>query len=176
MKAITEAIDAWTEEQFGHTMKLWGYCELMTRKDQSTPVTIPDREQVSLDDRYSLITWIRREGNLSLGDDIEGNDYSFGIQQAPVQTQNIRIVIAHKNATDEDLIIDFIKSFPRTLDVDGYSIVSINKSEISVDTDHEQVYRTELGETNYDKHRFTWNVYALTVPVQYIPCEVTSPD
>lgn len=175
MKAITEAIDAWTAGEFAVTMKLWGYCELMTRQDQVMPVTIPDRNQVSIDDRYQLLTWIRRDGNVSLGSDIEGNDWSFGLKEAPVQKQNLRIVIAHKVEIGEDFIIDFIKAFPRTFDVDGYSIVSVDNRGISVDPDHEAVYKTELGETSYEKHRFTWNVYAVTVPIEYIPCEVLSP-
>lgn len=175
MKEITEAIDAWTAGEFNHTMKLWGYCELMTRKDQVLPVTIPDRNQVAIDDRYEIVTWIRREGNLSLGNEIEGNDWSFGLQQAPVQTQNLRIILAHKISIGEDFITDFLKAFPRRFDVDGYSIVSVNKPSISVDTDHEAVYKDELGETVYERHRFTWNVYALTVPIEYIPCEITSP-
>lgn len=176
MKAITEAIDVWTTSEFAYTMKLWGYCELMTRQGQVMPVTIPGRLQVSLDDRYDLITWIRRDGNLTLASDIEGEDWSFGIQQAPVQKQNLRIVLAHKVSIGEDFIIDFIKAFPRLFDVDGYSLVSVDRTGISVDTDHEDVYRIELAETNYEKHHFTWNVYAVTVPIEYIPCEVVSPD
>lgn len=172
MKEITQAIDAWATAEFNATMKLWGYCELVTKSDQTIPVTIPNRDQVSIDDRYDLVTWMRRDGNLSLGEEIEGNGWSFGIQQGPVQNQNIRLVVAHKVWIGEDFIIDFVKAIPRTLTVSGYSIVSVDKSVILVDPDHEAVYRAELGETNYEKHRFTWNVYALTIPVAYVPCEV----
>lgn len=176
MKAITEAIDAWTTGEFSHTMKLWGYCELMTRQDQVMPVTIPDKHQVSIDDRFELVTWIRRNGNLTPAADIEGEDWAFGLRQAPVQKQNLRIVVAHKVSIGEDFIIDFIKAFPRLFDVDGYSIVSVDRTGISVDPDHEVVYRAELGETTYERHRFSWNVYAVTVPIEYIPCEVLSFD
>lgn len=176
MKEITEAIDAWTTATFSSNMKLWGYCELMTRQDQVMPVTINGRDQVSLNDNYDLVTWIRREGNKALVNEIEGNDWGFGLKQGLVQTQSVRIVVAHKIAIGEDFIEDFLKEFPITLDVDGYSIVSVNKNGITVDPDHETVYRTELGATNYEKHRFTWNVYAVIVPIEYIPCSLVSPD
>lgn len=176
MKEITEAIDAWTTAEFTSTMKLWGYCELMTRQDQVMPVTINGREQVTLDDNYDLITWIRRDGSKTLGNEIEGNDWGFGVKQGIVQTQSVRIVVAHKIAIGEDFMEDFVKEFPTTLDVDGYSIVSVNKNGITIDPDHEAVYRTELGATNYEKHRFLWNVYALIVQLEYIPCTVTSPE
>ena len=176
MKEITEAIDSWTEDEFNHTLKLWGYSELMTKSGQVMPVTIPERHQVSLDDRFELITWIRLPGTISLGNEIEGNDWSFGIKQAPVQTATLRLVLAHKVSIGEDFIVEFLKRFPRSFDVDGYQIVSVNKPSITVDADHETVYATELGATAYEKHRFDWNVYALSINVEFIPCEVLSPD
>lgn len=172
MKAITEAIDVWTASEFAQVMKLWGYCELMTRKDQVMPVTIPDRRQVSLDDKFGLITWMRLPGTISLGNEIEGNDWGFGLQQGTVQTATLRLIVAHRTNIGEDFIIDFLKAFPRSFQVDGYSIVSVNKSTISVDADHEAIYLAELGATNYEKHRFDWNLYALSINVEFIPCEV----
>lgn len=172
MKEITEAIDAWFTGQYAHSMKLWGYSELMTKKDQTMPVTIPGRQQVALNDLFQLNTWMRLPSSLQLGNEIEGNDWGFGLQQGLVQTATLRLVIAHKISIGEDFIITLLKDFPRTLDVDGYSIVSVNKNGITVDTDHEAVYRTELGETAYEKHRFDWNLYALSINVEFIPCEV----
>lgn len=172
MKEITEAIDAWAEDNFNHTLKLWGYCELMTKKDQVMPVTIPERKQVSLDDRFEVITWIRLPGTISLGNEIEGNDWSFGLKSAPVQVATLRMIVAHKVIIGEDFIVEFLNRFPRTFDVDGYSIVSVNKPAITVDADHETVYVTELGATVYEKHRFDWNIYALAINIEFIPCVI----
>lgn len=172
MKEITEAIDVWTEGNFNHTLKLWGYCELMTKSGQVMPVTIPERQQVSLDDRFEVMTWIRLTGGPTPSKEIEGNDWGFGLNDTPVQIATLRLVIAHKVIIGEDFIIDFVKRIPRSLTVDGYSIVSINKPGITVDPDHEAIYLTELGPTVYEKHRFDWNLYALSIPVEFIPCEV----
>lgn len=176
MKEITEAIDSWTEDNFNHTLKLFGYCELMTKKDQVMPVTIPERKQVSLDDRYEVITWMRLTAGPTPTNEIEGNDWGFGLKDTPALMATLRLVVAHKVSIGEDFIIDFIKSFPRGFTIPGYSIISINKRGITTDPDHEAIYLTELGATVYERHRFDWNLYALSIPVEFIPCEVLSPD
>lgn len=173
MKAITEAIDCWFGSKYPYKMKLFGYSELMTRKDQVMPVTINTRDQVSLDDKFDLITWIRLPGTLTLGNEIEGDDWAFGLKQGVVQEATLRLVIAHKIGLCENLILDILQNFPVKLTVENYQIVSINKADISVDADHESIYNTELGQTAYEKHRFPWNLYALEIPVQFIPCTVT---
>lgn len=178
MKEITEAIDAWMASQYNYTMKLWGYCELVTKKDQVMPRTIPsfgEGQQVAIDDRFQVNTWMRWPGTLDMGSEIEGNDWSFGLQQAPVQSATIRFVLAHKISIGEDFIHTLLKDFPRSFDIDGYSMVSVNKGAMSGDPDHEAVYKAELGETAYELHRFDWNVYAINIPVQFIPCTITSP-
>jgi hypothetical protein len=176
MKAITEAIDAWTNSQYsGITRKLFGYSELMrktsTGSEQPMPVTIPTREQVSLNDRYDLITWIRLPGQINSGDEIDGNDWSFGLSVAPVQTATLRFIVAHKVLLGEDFIIGFINAIPSLLTVSGFQIVSVDRPGIAVDADHEAIYTTELGNTVYEKHRFTWNIYALTLNIEYLPNE-----
>jgi hypothetical protein len=176
MKEITEAIDAWTNSQYSAVnRKLFGYSELMrktaTSSEQPMPVTIPGREQVSLNDRYDLITWIRLPGQINTGDEIDGNDWSFGLQVAPVQTATYRWIIAHKISLGEYFIVDFIKNIPSTLTVSGFQFISVDRPGISVDADHESIYTTELGNTVYEKHRFTWNIYAITLNIQFIPNE-----
>lgn len=176
MKEITEAIDAWTNSQYSSVnRKLFGYSELMrktaTGSEQPMPVTIPGREQVSLNDRYNLITWIRLPGQINTGDEIDGNDWSFGLQVAPVQTATYRFIIAHKVSLGEDFIVEFIKNVPSTLVVSGFQFISVDRPGITVDADHESIYTTELGNTVYEKHRFTWNIYALTLNIQFIPNE-----
>lgn len=176
MKEITEAIDAWTNSQYAAVnRKLFGYSELMrktaTGSEQPMPVTIPDRAQVSLDDRYDLITWIRLPGQINTGNEIDGNDWSFGLDVAPVQTATLRFIVAHKTTLGEDFIIDFVKAIPSTLIVSGYQFVSVDRPGITVDADHESIYTTELGNTVYEKHRFTWNIYAIGLNIQFIPNE-----
>jgi len=157
--------------------KLFGFCELTNRtvKDtnQPIPVTIngtSDRRQVSLDDRYQLITWFRIPGTVTLSDEVEGNNWSFGFQEAPVQKASIRWIIAHKVELGETLIYDIANAIPKMFGVTGNQISFIDKSTIVIDHDHETIYRTELGDTVYEKHRFTWNLYTITFSADAVLC------
>lgn len=183
MKTISDALDSWTASEYsGITRKLWGYCELGKKSakgatnttEQPFPMAIIDgsseRHQVAIKDTVQLNTWIRLVGNIGLSNSIEGQDWGFGLEQGKVQVAPLRWVIAHSVKLGEDWILEFIKSIPATLTVSGYDIVSIDKNSISVETDHEAIYRTELGETGYEKHRFTWNIYAISLNVEFIPC------
>lgn len=175
---IIESFDAWTTETYPLlTQKLWGYTELVHRtekgSDQPIPVTInntSDRHQVSLDDRYQLITWFRLPGTIELGNEVDGNDWAFGLQQGIVQSATLRWVIAHRVEIGDNWIFSFLKSLPSKFTIEDYQIVHIDKNNAVLDTDHEAIYLTELGKTVYEKHRFTWNLYVLNIPVEYIPC------
>jgi hypothetical protein len=177
MKEIVDAIDVWTNTEYSSvTRRLFGYCELMRKtaaggSEQPIPVTIPTRAQVSLDDRYDLMTWIRLPGTIRLGNDVSGNDWGFGLDEGKVQTSSLRFIVAHKVALGESFIIDFINALPSVLNVSGYEVVSLDKNSINVDADHESIYTTELGRTVYEKHRFTWNIYAISLDVEFIPCK-----
>jgi hypothetical protein len=185
MKTIVDALDSWTASEYsGLTRKLWGYCELGKKSskgannntsEQPFPMAIIDgsseRHQVAIKDTVHLNTWVRLVGNIGTTNAIEGQEWGFGLEQGKVQSASLRWVVAHSVKLGEDWILGFIKSIPVMLEIDGYDIVSIDKNSISVDTDHEAIYRTELGETGYEKHRFTWNIYAISLNVEFIPCE-----
>jgi hypothetical protein len=185
MKTIVDALDAWTAQEYsGVTRKLWGYCEMGRKSakgssgnstEQPFPMAIIDgsseRHQVAIKDSVQLNTWTRLNGNIGFSNSIEGQEWGFGLEQGKVQVAPLRWIVAHKVGLGEDWILEFLKSLPVTLDVTGYQVVSIDKNSISVDTDHEAIYRAELGETGYEKHRFTWNIYAISLNVEFIPCE-----
>lgn len=183
MIAFLSALDDWfksyvestTDESIDSFLKSFGYVELTNRKTQNQtqpiPVTIngtSDRKQVGLDDRFKVMTWFRLPGQLTLADDVEGNNYRFGFQSRPVQKAGILWTIAHRVEIGEDFIFELLRNLPGKLNVDGYSIASIDKSSLVLYADHESIYRTELGETVYEKHRFTWNMYAIQVNLNYI--------
>lgn len=177
---IIEQIDAWTDTRYNLlTKKLHGYCELMRKtageSEQLMPMKITDgqkeRQQVSLNDKYQLITWIRLPGQIQPKTEIEGSNWSFGLDDAPVQRATLRMIVAHRVELGENFIINFINNFPSTLEAGGYSFISVDRLGISVDADHEAIYRTELSDTVYEKHRFNWNIYALSINIDYVPCE-----
>jgi hypothetical protein len=176
MTEIIEAIDAWTLGRYGiYTEKLFGFCELMRKSaggtEQPIPVTIPDRLPVAIDDRYNFITWIRWTAPVSY----EANsEFSFGKEEARQGNLPLRIILAHKTTLGEDLVFDFMNAFPSKFNVPGFQFV-FSEASPTIDPDHETIYTTELGNTTYEKHRFTWNIYVLNVTMQFLECEELTP-
>lgn len=176
---IIEKLDDWTAEQYsGLNKKLWGYCELMHKTtgtpagDQPMPVKVIDGKadrgsnQVSLDDKFELITWVRLPGNINT---IENEDDQWGLKQGGRDTATLRWVIAHKVELGENWILKFLRDLPDRFIIDGYDFVYIDRN-IEVDADHEAIYLAELGKTAYEKHRFNWNLYAVALNVEFIMC------
>lgn len=178
MIPIIQSFDAWTESQYpALNKKLWGYTELVHRmesgSDQPIPVTInntSDREQVALDDTYQLITWFRLPGQVLLQNELDGNDWSFGLQDSPVQRAGLRWVIAHRVEIGDDWIFTFLNNIPGGFKIADYQMVYNKRKQMVLDADHETIYLTELGRTCYEKHRFTWNLYVINLNVEYVPC------
>ena len=179
MTELVAAIDDWTNNNFPDlARKLFGFVELTHRTttgtksvgDQPIPVTIngtSDRQQVSLDDRYQLITWVRLPGRIGV---VDNPEWSFGLKESRFQTANFRWVIAHKVELGENLIYSMVDAFPEKLSVDGFTLVFVNP-QIDIDFDHEAIYQTELGNTVYEKHRFPWNLYVINLNLEFIVCE-----
>jgi len=78
------------------------------------------------------------------------------------------MVLALKVELGEQLAYQIVRYLPELLSANGYSLISINRPDISISADHEAIYTTELGNGNYERHRFTWNLYAIEIPLQYI--------
>lgn len=175
MTDILQAIDDYTIARYSALkLKLFGFCEIMHKtaqsSDQPIPVTIPGREQISLDDNFDLITWLRWESPAQYE---QNKDWSFGAFDATSGTITVRLVVAHKASLGENLIFDFANHFPQILNVPGFLYVFVDDS-FSVNPDHEAIYLTELGKTVYEKHRFNWNLYVVNFTFQFIPCDSDS--
>jgi hypothetical protein len=172
---IIQAIDAYTLSFLsgyqGHTYKLFGFCEIVNfgakGQDQPIPVTIPAREKVSLDDRYKVITWTRQTEPVQYDDNSE---FAYGKKEARFASLQLRLIFSNKVEIGENLVYEFVESLPSKLSVSGYKLVFVNPS-LPVNPDHENIYLTELGATVYERHRIPWNVYAITLNIQYIKCE-----
>src|SRR5688500_3958302 len=171
MTSIIEAIDQYTTESYTYLKtKAFGFCELMTKTSdkasQVMPVTIPLRKHVALDNKYDLITWIRWVEPARF--DFNEN-WSFGRTEAEEGSLTLRIVVAHKVTLGENLIFTFARGLPRNMDLPGYRYVFMN-GRPNINPDHETIYRTELGETVYERHRFPWNIYTIDVTFNFIEC------
>lgn len=181
INAIAEHIEGWTNEYLEASpdtvVKNWGFVELVVRtskgkektSDQPIPMTINgtgDRLQVSLDDRQDFIFWIRWVSPIqSVLDDGE----TWGLRQGKHLVLPLRIVIAHKVTKGENLIVNLVNELPDRFLLTGFESVFVSVDE-SIDPDHELIYRTELGETVYEQHRFDWNLYVINLNVEFIPC------
>jgi hypothetical protein len=179
MTAIIEAIDGWTLNRYGslYREKLYGFCELMTKtagegKTPDTfPVTIPARQKVSLDDRFNFITWLRWMQPATYA---ASEEFSFGKKEARQGEIPLRLVLAHKSDLGENIATDFVNALPSTFnDISGYKHVFVSPT-LSIDPDHESIVQAEIGSTNYEKHRFAWNIYVLNITIQFQLCEVNA--
>jgi hypothetical protein len=179
MTDIVQGIDSWMTHKYSdvYSLLLYGFCELGKRTNEGStqplPMTITGthkRRQVALDDRYQLITWTRLPGTISFGETVDEQDWAFGLDQGNVSNAGLRMIVAHKVELGENLIVDIARGFPSTLSNDNYKVISIDKPGISIDADHETIYNTELGAGQYEKHRTAWNLYVISLTVQYIRC------
>lgn len=192
MTGIIDAIDDFINDRYPYSKKLYGFCELVrkTAGDQEStrggvttaggeqvfPMTIPDspstaREKVSLDDRYNLITWIRWVSPVTYA---ASEEWSFGKDEARVGTINLRLIFAHRTTLGEDLVFDLVNALPTEFSISGFQFAHVDGTP-TIDPDHEAIYQTELGNTVYEKHRFTWNLYAVNITVQFLECEELTP-
>lgn len=176
---IALLIQEWAEDQVSTLIvKNFGFVELVNRESrgkksvsaQPIPITIPgdgsEGEQVSLDDQFNFIFWIRTNGRTAIT--VDEND-KWGLDPGRRLNTPLRIVIAHRNNLGENLVYDLFQDLPESIIVEGFEFVFLDASG-DIDDDHETIYNTELGKTNYEKHRFTWNIYALNVNIQYVIC------
>lgn len=180
MTSIIEAITEYATNSFLYLRtKNFGFCELMFKTvtidgvetSQPMPVTIPDRKQVALDNKYDFMTWIRWVEPVRFD---YNDDWSFGRTQAEEGQLTLRIVVAHKVTLGENLIFTFARGLPRELELPGYKYIFMNGRPV-INPDHESIYNTELGKTVYEKHRFAWNIYTVDVIFNFIECIETTP-
>lgn len=189
---ISQFIQEWAEDKSSALIvRNFGFCELVGRTSRGTtknrnniasvstqpiPITIPgdgsEAEQVSLNDRFNFVFWIRRNGRVTTSESI---DDSWGLKQGKRQNLALRIVIAHRNNLGEDLVYELSQDLPERIYINGFDLVFLSANG-EVDDDHETIHNTELGKTNYEKHRFTWNIYTINLNVEFIPCTDFEPE
>lgn len=189
IQAIADFIEDWVQDQASPIeVKNWGFAELARRTsrgkkigqdqgkgEQPIPMTINgtgEREQISLDDTFSWIHWIRVPGRAQV---VSNPADSWGLKEGRQQNLGLRIVIAHKVELGENLVNNLVNEIPESLILAGFEYVWINPGSL-IDYDHETIYNTELGNTVYEKHRFDWNLYVIELGVQFLPCVDYSPQ
>lgn len=136
MKTIIDRIAQYIEEwamDYASTLlvKNFGFVELVNRESRGTtknkqnqstvskqpiPITIPgdgsEGTQVSLDDQFNFIFWIRLPGKVQV---VENDDDSWGLKQGKRQNLDLRIVIAHRNNLGENVVYDLVEDLPENI-------------------------------------------------------------
>lgn len=142
-----------------------GICELATKSDQPHPVSVPDKKQVAPNDKFEAVVYHRLLNDVATDDP----DNSFGSKVYKKHSQIVRTVVMAKMAKGKDWIDTFIDAIPDTIDgLTGYKFVNINT--INKNTNQDEIFNTEFGESGYEKHRLSYNIYALESTVEYIYC------
>lgn len=141
-----------------------GLCDLLKKQDQVHPVTIDDRKQVSINDRWDVIHYHRLEGASFASGELQ----QFGRSTGRQLTQNIRTIVCAKAKKGEDWIYTFVQSIPESLTLTNYEFIDIN--DINIIIDQEATYIAEFGNNSYEKHIQTWNIYALEYGVEFLKC------
>lgn len=168
-----EFIDEYYPSILSSERKLFGFTELITKKDQPMPVIIngtADRGTipVSLDDRYKFISWVRLPGTISQSPSEEDN---WGLREGRRLNAGLRWVIAHKVELGEILITELLQYIPTVfVNMPTYEYVFV-EAGLNANADHENVYNTELGSTVYEKHRLNWNIYAVEINLEFLICQ-----
>lgn len=179
---VADYIETWAND-YASTLiiKNWGFCELSRRgargkrearlaiTEQPIPMTINgtgERQQVSLDDQYNFIYWIRVPGRVTFS---FNEDDQWGLKDGKRQNLPLRIVICHKVELGENLVSTLVEDLPSNFYITGFDFVFLS-TQGDIDFDHEGIHETELGKTNYEKHRFDWNIYVINLNVEFIPC------
>ncbi len=148
-------------------LKAYGLCELVLKDNQPNPVTYDlKREQAQIHDRYDGIFYHR----LLNSESNEDLDMSFGVYILDRTLARFRIVLAHKVKLGEGFVMDFAKAMPKKIDLTNYKFIH-RSANLTIIADHEAVYNQEYGQsTPYERHRTTWNIYALEYNLEFIEC------
>jgi hypothetical protein len=147
-------------------IKFFGFCELVTRGKQTYPLTINDRKQVSIDDRFDGIAYHRlTDSGLQ-----QPEEFMWGNRMLSEYRSKMRTLLAFKtDKFSEEFIFDFSNAMPDLIEVSGYKSVDVTNS-VSIKTNQESIYKEEFGGGDYEKHIIKWNIYAIEYEVQFVKC------
>jgi len=147
-------------------IKFFGLAELATKADQPHPVTINDRVQIAINDRYDGIFYHRLlSSGLTQPENLQWGNVSLSLYRSRMKS-----ILAFKvRKLAEEFIYDFVNAMPDILTVTNYKSVDVT-NDVTILADQESVYRGEFGKGDYEKHILTWNIYAIEYTVEFIKC------
>lgn len=144
----------------------YGLCETVKKGAAIMPVTVDDRKQIAINDRYD-VQWYHRI--ISSGSAPKEED-SFGDTIAKEQQVRIRTVFASKHKKGEQIRYDFANGIPSIMTISGFRRVDFDEN-VTIIEDQEGVYSQEFGGGDYEKHITAWNIVAIEHQINFIRCE-----
>lgn len=169
MTDVIEALDTYMDGLFtDHGCKVYGLCETVKKGAAIMPVTVDDRKQVAIDDKYD-VQWYHRI--LSSGS-VPSEADSFGGKIAREHHVRVRTVFASKHKKGEKIRYEFAYALPESIALDGYRKIDLDENLTMIE-DQEAVYNSEFGVADYEKHILSWNIVAMEYDIVFIPCGVT---
>lgn len=170
MKEICDKLDEVLLGLFPNDgIKFSGLCQLVAKEDQPHPTTIPDNKQVSIDQKFNVITYHRIFGDAAFD---ESEEQDFGRSTGRTIVQPMIMIVASKVEKGEEWIYGFMGGFPESIETDDLSETYdfIDIENMSLEVDQEGIYNREFGNGDYEKHRIPWNVYGVRYDVTFIRC------
>lgn len=170
MKDICNKLDAILLSSFPNDgIEFNGLCQLVTKTTQTHPATIPDNKQVSIDQKFDVVTYHRIINDAIFN---ENEEQDFGRSTGRTLVQPMIMVVASKAKKGEEWIYGFMQGFPESIETDGLSETYdfIDIKNMALEVDHEGIYNREFGDGDYEKHRIPWNLYAIRYDVTFQRC------
>jgi mannitol-1-phosphate/altronate dehydrogenase len=150
-------------------LKAYGLCELVDKDGKPNPITV-DKKRIpaQIHDRFDGIFYHRILANNPY---VEDEEHSFGATLKKKFTVRMRCVVAYKVKLGEEFMFEFANAFPDKLVVTylpEYKFVHLGQGNLIAD--HEAVFIQEYGNNSYEKHRTSWNIFALEYDIEFILC------
>jgi hypothetical protein len=171
LETILNEVDRQLQATFKNKgLKAYGFCELVDKDGKPNPVTCSNginksRTPAQIHDSHKGIFYHRLLANTPVTEDEE---FSFGTLKLRFQPR-IRTVIAFKQSLGEEFIFEFIDAIPdKITTLTGYKFVLLTQGTLIAD--HDAVFNQEYGQNSYEKHRITWNIYALEYDIDFMLC------
>lgn len=147
-------------------IKFWGLAELAVKSNQPHPVTINDRKQIAIDDKFNGMTYYRLLSSAAP----TPAEYQWGNKQNNVFKSRLRNVLAFKvNKFAEEFVYDYVNSIPEWLEIPGYKLVDV-ENNTTIIVDQVAIYKQEFGGDKDERHLLPWNIYAIEYDVDFIKC------
>lgn len=148
-----------------------GLCHLVDGDNEKYPITIPvaPAKPVKVVPRDNRLIQTYHRALNSVYEVRE--DVSFGKKIKSENKQRMRLVVMVRLDQADTIIDEIVSALPETLDVDGFSFVSVFKTG-QIIRDRQAIWSEEYGKDYKDSFQLKFYLYAVEYDLRYIKCPV----